>query len=377
MNYHCKTDRMTEVFVCDLAAARFTADRPLPSEMRLAEQYHVSRSTIRRVLENLIADGTLRRDDSHRVRINPVRSQRHPLPPAADSDPAARKRTIVWAYAAYPDPMIYRVTTGIHRYAAENASSVELQMLSSQEGHEPVLAALGGARRLGIDGVLLLNFMQDSYTRTINALLDEGIPVVTVGPAGASRASSCTGDASGAFNGVSALIEKYDRPVWLVAAPAGRDALNDSARYHAWGHAMRNAGFGDDLDKYICCILNGDEPKYWPMEQKLFRAAYQFAPHFDRMTFPASVFCHDDYIANRLYLAAKERNLKIGSDLAVLSFDDLPFARRLTPPLASVRVESEQLGYLAAKLLHQSMEEGFPAPVHLKVPSVFIERESM
>ena len=61
----------------------------------------------------------------------------------------------------------------------------------------------------------------------------------------------------------------------------------------------------------------------------------------------------------------------------MLSFDDLPFARRLTPPLASVRVESEQLGYLAAKLLHQSMEEGFPAPVHLKVPSVFIERESM
>ena len=85
----------------------------------------------------------------------------------------------------------------------------------------------------------------------------------------------------------------------------------------------------------------------------------------------------DNYVANRFYLAAREAGLTVGRDLAVASFDDLPFARRLDPPLAACRVDTRLIGYRAAQLLHVAATDGLAAPVHLKVPAEFIERESI
>ena len=213
---------------------------------------------------------------------------------------------------------------------------------------------------------------------TIDRLLDSGIPVVTVGPAGKSRAGSLSGDDfGGVFAAISRLIEKYDRPVWFVSAPAVPADLENDERFLAYTLAMRNAGFGDRVEEYNCMVLCGDAPKYWPLPQKLFRAPYQFSPFLARMQFPASVFCCDDYVANRLYLAAHEAGLKVGQDLAVIGFGDLPFAKRLDPPLATVRVDSRSLGYQAARLLHRSVADRLGTSVRLKIPAEFIERKSM
>jgi len=367
MNYHCKTDRLTKIFVCDLAAGHFGDEEYLPSELRLAGQYRVSRNTIRRMLECLISDGTLERDETRRVRINPK-------PRQGGGEP--RQLTLAWAYAAYLDPMISRVTAGIQAYVA--TAPLGLQLIASDGSHDAVLSALEHAPRLGIDGVLLLSYRLDQYDRVIDHLLDDGIPVVTVGPAGKSRASSLTGDDfGGVCQALGRLIDKYHRPIHIFAAPADPADLVFSERYQAYTLMMRNAGFGELIKSHTCLILNGDAPKYWPMDQKLFRAAYQFKPFFEKMTFPASVFCHDDYLAHRLYQAAQENNLVIGRDLAVIGFDDLPLAQRLDPPLSTIRVDSQKLGFLAARLLHQSLTGKFAAPVHLKVPSEFIERASI
>lgn len=364
MNYHCKTDRLIEVLICDIEAARFDGEEFLPSEKRLADLYHVSRNTIRRVLENLIADGTLIRDENHRIRI---KNKKQP-----DGD--FEKISILWAYAAYPDPMVFKVTAGIHHYVTEQ--QLDLQIVTSQESHEAVLETLNNAENLGVKGILLLNFLHENYTRCINALLDKGLSVVTIGPAGESRASSCCGDCNGADIALEYLIEKYDRPVYIMSAPCDEKYLGWQGRYLAWCRAMQNAGFGEEIEKYTCTVLSGDAPKYWPMEQKLFRATYQFTPHLDKMKFPASVFCFNDYLARRLYLAAEERGLVVGKDLMILGFDDLPFAARLNPPLSTIRVDSGMLGYTAARLLHQSILKGFSVPVHLKIPSEFIKRSS-
>ena len=367
MNYRCKTDRLTEVFICDLAAGHFDSEEYLPSEVRLTEQYRVSRNTIRRMLDNLISDGTLLRDETRRVRINPNRQQ---IPEGNGT----RKLTFSWAYAAYPDPMIFHVTAGIQAYTAEH--QVNLQFITSQESHESVLTALERVPRLGIDGVLILNYRNDAYDRRIDQLLDQGVPVVTIGSPGKSHASSVSGDDfGGAYRALSHLIEKYDRPVYLLAAPADPADLANNERYQAFALAMTNAGFGDLIEKNCFLIPNGDAPKYWSMNQKLFRSTYQFAPCFARMKFPASVFCSDDYMAHRLYLAAQENNLAIGRDLMVIGFDDLPFARRLNPPLSTIRVDSQKLGHLAANLLHQLTVDSVSSPVHLKVPAEFIDKK--
>lgn len=105
MNYHSKTNRLTEIFICDLAAERFGAEAYLPSEQRLAEQYQASRNTIRRMLDTLISDGTLLRDENRRVRVNPAQPQKN-------AAPDRQQLNFAWAYAAYLDPMVSEVSSG-------------------------------------------------------------------------------------------------------------------------------------------------------------------------------------------------------------------------------------------------------------------------
>ena len=66
---------------------------------------------------------------------------------------------------------------------------------------------------------------------------------------------------------------------------------------------------------------------------------------------PTAVFCDDDIIAAGLYLAARERGLRIPRDLSVVGFDDMDFARVLDPALTTVALDAELLGATAFELL--------------------------
>ena len=70
---------------------------------------------------------------------------------------------------------------------------------------------------------------------------------------------------------------------------------------------------------------------------------------------PTAVFCDDDIIAAGLYLAARERGLRIPRDLSVVGFDDMDFARVLDPPLTTVALDAERLGATAFELLEARM----------------------
>ena len=51
-------------------------------------------------------------------------------------------------------------------------------------------------------------------------------------------------------------------------------------------------------------------------------------------------------------------NKRVPEDVAVVGFDDLPFAQHLNPPLTTVRAPIEQAGYLAATELFSILATG-------------------
>ena len=75
---------------------------------------------------------------------------------------------------------------------------------------------------------------------------------------------------------------------------------------------------------------------------------------------PTAVFCDDDIVAAGLYLAARERGLRIPRDLSVVGFDDMDFARVLDPALTTVALDAELLGATAFGLLEERMSGGRP-----------------
>lgn len=86
-----------------------------------------------------------------------------------------------------------------------------------------------------------------------------------------------------------------------------------------------------------------------------FEAAAQAAgPLLDGHDITA-VFCDDDILAGGVYLAARERGIRIPEDLSVVGFDDLDFARVLAPPLTTVAIDAEGLGATAFEALARDL----------------------
>lgn len=63
------------------------------------------------------------------------------------------------------------------------------------------------------------------------------------------------------------------------------------------------------------------------------------------------VFACNDGMARGVYAAASQLGLSIPADLAVVGFDDLPFARRMRPPLTTVRQPIREMAETAVRLI--------------------------
>jgi DNA-binding LacI/PurR family transcriptional regulator len=66
---------------------------------------------------------------------------------------------------------------------------------------------------------------------------------------------------------------------------------------------------------------------------------------------PTAIYAANDLMAMGAIAAAHERGLRVPEDLSVVGFDDISFARYLTPPLTTVRIERTELMAIAVATL--------------------------
>jgi DNA-binding LacI/PurR family transcriptional regulator len=77
-----------------------------------------------------------------------------------------------------------------------------------------------------------------------------------------------------------------------------------------------------------------------------------------------------------VYLAAEQVGLRIGKDVFVVDFGNMPLCRQLSVPLSSIDQASKEVGYEAAKLLYLTAIGSIKCPMHRKVLSELHIRES-
>jgi DNA-binding LacI/PurR family transcriptional regulator len=144
------------------------------------------------------------------------------------------------------------------------------------------------------------------------------------------------GGAAAAF---AHLLELGHRRIGHLAAAF--DAPTFHLREAARRRVLAEAGLDPDSQPRVLTPIDIDE------------ARDAAGPLLDER--PTAVFCDDDLIAAGLYLAVRERGLRIPADLSVIGFDDMDFARVLEPPLTTVALDAEQLGASAFELLEARM----------------------
>lgn len=92
---------------------------------------------------------------------------------------------------------------------------------------------------------------------------------------------------------------------------------------------------------------------------------------------PSAIMAFNDSMAIGAMNAAQERGLRVGVDLAITGFDDVPMAQYLSPPLTSVRQPVWEVGQRLIGMLH-SILAGAPLEEKqvLLPPKLIVRRSS-
>lgn len=87
-------------------------------------------------------------------------------------------------------------------------------------------------------------------------------------------------------------------------------------------------------------------------------------------------FCGNDLTAIGVMKAIKEHGLHVPNDISIMSIDDIDTAQYVSPMLTTVRVPTEELGKMTAKILIDRIENGKNLPMKVELPFHIITRES-
>lgn len=99
------------------------------------------------------------------------------------------------------------------------------------------------------------------------------------------------------------------------------------------------------------------DPRFYLLGDRLcFQNGYRLASQLlDGEARPEIIIASNDNMAIGLYRAIQERGLRIPQDVAVASFNDIPAAQFLAPPLTTVHIPADRIGENAFDLLAEQM----------------------
>ncbi|HEY4976164.1 MAG TPA: LacI family DNA-binding transcriptional regulator [Gaiellaceae bacterium] len=91
---------------------------------------------------------------------------------------------------------------------------------------------------------------------------------------------------------------------------------------------------------------------------------------------PDAVFCASDMMAVGAIGAVKAAGLKVPKDIAIIGFDDAPFAAAFDPAISTIRQDKVGLGRAAGEQLMALIDDPKATPPKLTLPVELVVRES-
>lgn len=91
---------------------------------------------------------------------------------------------------------------------------------------------------------------------------------------------------------------------------------------------------------------------------------------------PEAVFVENDTMAIGVLKAFRENGIKIPEDISIVSCNDIPSAEYLTPSLTTMRIHTDLMGQMAARLANERISLKRDTGIKLAVPNELIIRQS-
>jgi LacI family transcriptional regulator len=194
------------------------------------------------------------------------------------------------------------------------------------------------------DGVIVASAVDDDPL--LKRLVQTELPHVLIGPA--QQQVLCNVDVdnrSASCEAVTHLLNLGCRRVATITGPLHTGAAR--ARLDGYLDALKQARM--TVDESLIQHGNFDEASGYAAMKMLIEQ------HID------GVFCASDMMALGALRALLDSGLHVPDDVALVGFDDMPFAATTNPPLTTVHQPLAELGSKAVNLL-MSLIEGEPLP---------------
>lgn len=328
-------------------------NRP-PTIADVAQRAEVSIATVSRVIN---ASTPVNPETADRVR-DAIKELNYIPSPAARTLANRRTNTIGLLLpeisGAFFPPMLRGIEAGVR------AAGYGLLIHTTSDIHRRGGHALG---EHNTDGLLI--FPESVDETELRRLHNLNFPVVLLhqsAPAELKFPTVTIENKSGAETLVSHLIEKHGRRrIAYLRGPAG----HEDSIWRERGYRLALQSHGIPFDEGL--IGSGD------FDEEISRETIQ-SWLLDGLSFDA-IFAGDDDSAIGAISALKQAGKRIPEDVSVVGFDDVPFARFLSPPLTTIRAPIEQVGREAVGLLVKCIRQKQCEPMML-LPTELVLRQS-
>jgi len=298
----------------------------------VAKRAGVSVGTVSNVLNrpDAVADATRERVEAAMRELDFVRN-------ASARQLRAGQSTAVGAVLLdLSNPFYTALARGIEdRLALDNLT---LMVASSDEDPEREERVLQLFAEQGIRGLVI------TPTKTTKKRLERldafGIPSVLLDSQSKRHASVGMDNVSGGRQVVRHLLERGHRRIACLGGPEHLEQSRD--RLAGAVQAVVEAGLNPDeviVSRWLPGMSADDG-------QRAFIDVYD-----GEAAKPTAFFCINDIVALGVQRECRLRGYDMPSSVAVVGYDDVPFASELMTPLTSVRQPTHEIGYAAADLL--------------------------
>lgn len=256
------------------------------------------------------------------------------------------------------DYTLASVIEGAETEAREHEYFLLTSSAADPKAFRGLVDELVGRRR--VDGLIVINPYSDDRYQNI----PENFPVVFVGARSHEQkiCSVSLDDEKVAYEATKHLISLGRTDIALITGPMEEDCSQD--RTEGYQRALHEAGIVFDETK----VIEGD----WSASSGQ-SALLSFV---EQGRIPTAVFAQNDRMAMGVLRAARDANIKVPSQLAVIGVDDMPLSSYFDPPLTTMRQDMPRIGQEATRMLLEIIQKKNPAVRELKLPAQLVVRHS-
>jgi len=307
-----------------IAAGVYPLDTKLPSERSLAEEFEVSRVTIRKSLESLQDDGMITR----RPGLGNIISAVEPVEPSVSPN-------IGFVVQQLSNPYYSAFASELEIILRNN--DLNMTLVGTGQNPQEELHCLDKLGEQQVRGVLLCTPDQLHNPDAVAAFLKRRLPVVVIGARqkGVAVDTVDSDNLSGMTAAIDHLLELGHTRIGFLSAMAFE---RRDERRELTAEILRSKGLEPGK------IVNVDSPDLAGGRLALDKLLEENNP-------PTAVLCTNDITAIGAVQRAFEKGISIPGELSIVGYDDIPMAGMTSVPLTTVAVPLDELAGLAFERL--------------------------